>query len=77
MLKNLTQKIKTIPSAVKSSAVGVGLLGVSGLASADVAADITTAIDSGKAIVTQAAGGLILIAAAVAGVALVVSLLKR
>ena len=77
MLKNLTQKIKAIPSVVKSSVVGAGLLGVSGLASADVSADITTAIDSGKAIVGQASGGLILIAAAVAGVALVVSLLKR
>jgi hypothetical protein len=77
MLKNFKQKIKAIPSAVKSSVAGAGLLGVSGLASADVSGDITTAIDSGKAIVEQAAGGLILIAAAVAGVSLVVALLKR
>lgn len=75
MLKLTALKIRL--KKFTPSAIGVGLVSLAGTASADVSADIDTAIASGTAIVEKAAGGLILIAAAVAGVALVVSLLKR
>lgn len=70
-------KVKTFLKKFSPAAIGTGLLTLAGSASADVPADIDTAINSGKEIVEKAAGGLILIAAGVAGVALVVALLKR
>lgn len=75
-----SKKLHKYAPTFKKYAPAVLLVGgtlVAGSAFADVSADIDTAIESGKAIVEKAAGGLILIAAAVAGVLLVVTLLKR
>lgn len=75
-----SKKFEKYAPTFKKYAPAVLLVGgtlVAGTAFADVAADIDTAINSGKEIVEKAAGGLILIAAGVAGVALVVALLKR
>lgn len=73
-------KLQKYAPTFKKYAPAVVLVGgtlIAGTAFADVAGDIETAINSGKTIVEKAAGGLITIAAAVAGVALVVALIKR
>lgn len=59
------------------AAGAVGLMLVAGTASATVSSDITTALSDGKETLVAIASGLVLMAAAMLGVGLIVSALKR
>lgn len=59
------------------AAVAVGSMLIAGTASADVAADINTAITNGKTNVGLVAAGLVGIAAVMTAVGIVVSALRR
>lgn len=58
-------------------AVAVGTMLVAGTASADVAADISTAVDTGKSNLVLVASGLVAMAAVMTAVSMVVSALRR
>jgi hypothetical protein len=76
-LGSLSQKILSIPSAIKKSAVGASLLGATGVASADVATSITDAFSAATTNVTSVATGVIALAAVVTGVGLIIRFLSR
>jgi hypothetical protein len=77
MLKKIKEKINAVPSLVKSSVVGSGLLAFAGSASADVAGSISTAFSDATTNVTSVATGVIALAAIVTGVGLIISFLRR
>ena len=75
---SISEKLKSIPSAVKSSVAGVGLLGLAANASAaDYSATIDTAFSDATTSLGTVATGVILLAAAVTGVGLIVKFLSR
>lgn len=76
-VSDLKNKFTPVLKKFSPAAIGVSVASFAGLAKADVAANIDTAITNGQTIVEKASGGLILIASVVAGVMLVVALLKR
>lgn len=56
---------------------GAALLGTAGIASADIATDITAAFTGATSNVTLAAGGIVTLVAVVTGIGLIVSLLRK
>jgi hypothetical protein len=56
---------------------GVALASTAGIASADIATDITSAFTTGQTHLTLAAGGVIAMVAVLTGVGLVVSMLRK
>ena len=57
--------------------IGAGLLTAAGTASADVAADIATAVGGATTNVSAAAGGVVVVAAVMLGVGVIVSLFRK
>ena len=74
---SVKQKVSSIPSFFKSAFAGGGLALVSGVASADIAAEITTAFKTGETNLTTAVTGLFGLLAIVVAVGLIYKIMNK